>query len=128
MTELYQRAQAPIPAQTLKEYNEAFNDFSQQLAFAIGRYLEHKTVPEKKDQNYVMKRVNEARRARMRLLKVCGEQLRTLLIQEGTEWFNDITAFIKKAHDMETSVSAIAFQDRSSLEKAIIDNQRKQEP
>jgi len=128
VTQLYKRAQAPIAAQTLQEYDEAFDDFTKQLAFAIGRYLEHKRSPEKSDENRVMDRVNEVRRARMRLLKVCGEQLRTLLIQNGTEWFNNTAAFINKAGDMETRVSAIAFQDRTSLEIAMRDNQPKQQP
>lgn len=117
--QLLKKARAPIAAQTLQEYDEAFNDFCKQLAFAIGRYLEHKRSPRKRNQTFVMDRENEVRRAQMRLLKVCGEPLRVLLVQNGTAWFNDVDAFMKKAGDMEERISAIAFQDRSSVEAAV---------
>ncbi len=81
---LLKKAQGPIAAQTLREYDEAYNDFSKRLAYAMGRCWEHNKSPREHSETYVMKQINEVRTARMRLLKVCGEQLMVSAIYNRT--------------------------------------------
>ncbi|MCJ7618251.1 MAG: hypothetical protein MUO43_17110 [Desulfobacterales bacterium] len=125
LTKLYRQLarekQGPVSTQTLEEYEKAFNGFCQQLSYAIGRFREHQQSPDKADVNYVMKRVNEVRQTRMRLLKVCGQPLRSLLIEAGTEWLNDMDSFMQTAFTIETKLSELALQDRRSIQQTMIE-------
>jgi hypothetical protein len=120
--------QVPLAAQTLKEYDSAFDDLCKQLAFAIGRYQDHKRTPDEHNIKYAMDRVNEVRRARMRFLKVCGPLCRTFLRDEGTEWLNDLDSFVERAYEIETKLSELISEDREVVEKKAIDREQKTSP
>lgn len=98
-------------------YDEAYKDFTKQLRFAIGRYKTYSSNLAPKERKYteagVMERITEVGRARLQLLSVCGEHVRSLLLESGTDWLNDIDSFSKKAPSIEQKLSEIAFKDRT---------------
>jgi hypothetical protein len=98
-------------------YDEAYNDFVAQLRYAIGRYNTYSSNLAPEQRKYtkagVMERITEVGRARLRLLSVCGDSVRSLLLESGTEWLNDIDSFSKKAPSIEQTLSEIASKDRT---------------
>jgi hypothetical protein len=120
--------QVSLAAQTLKEYDTAFDDLCKQLAFAIGRCQDHKRTPDEHNIKYAMDRVNEVRRARMLFLKVCGPQCHAFLIDEGTEWLNDLDSFLERAYEIETKLSELISEDRKVVEKNAVDREQKTSP
>ena len=64
----------------------------------------------------------------MRFLEVCGALCRSLLIDTGTEWLNDLGSFVEKAYEIETRLSELISEDRELLEKAALDKEQKTSP
>lgn len=56
---------------------------------------------------------NEVKGARLQLLSVCGEHVRSILLENGDEWLNDIHSFVKTAPSIMQKLSETAFKDRS---------------
>ena len=98
-------------------YDEAYRHFTNQLSYAIGRYKVYSSNLSPKKGKYtevgVMERINEVRSARLQLLSVCGEQVRSILLGAGTEWLNDIDSFAKTAPSIMQKLSETAFKDRT---------------
>ena len=98
-------------------YDEAYKDFTKQLSYAIGRYKGYSSnlAPEKDKYTEagVMERINEVSGARLQLLSVCGEHVRSLLLELGTEWLDDVHSFGKTAPSIVQKLSEIAFKDRT---------------
>ena len=82
-------------------YDEAYRRFSDQLNYAIGRHKGYRTnlAPEKEKYTVigVMERINELKSARMQLLSICGDHVRSTLLEAGTDWLDDIDSFGKKS-------------------------------
>ena len=97
-------------------YQETYKRFTNQLSYAIGRYngYSKNLAPEKKYTEVgVMERINEVKSARLQLLSVCGENVRSLLLEEGTEWLNDIRSFGKRAPSIMERLSETESKDRT---------------
>lgn len=98
-------------------YDEAYKDFANQLSYAIGRYKVYSSnlAPEKEKYTKVgvIERINEVKSARLQLLSVCGEHVRSILLGEGTEWLDDIDSFGKTAPSIMQKLSETAFRDRT---------------
>jgi len=98
-------------------YQEAYKRFTNQLSYAIGRYngYSKNLAPENKKYTEVgvMERINEVKSARLQLLSVCGENVRSLLLEEGTEWLNDIHSFGKRAPSIMEKLSETESKDRT---------------
>ena len=60
-----------------------------------------------------MERINEVKSARLRLLSVCGENVRTILLGAGAEWLDDIHSFGKTAPSIMERLSETEFKDRT---------------
>lgn len=60
----------------------------------------------------IIERINEVKSARMQLLSVCGEHVRSILLGAGTEWLDDIDSFGKTAPSIMQKLSETAFKDR----------------
>lgn len=98
-------------------YQEAYKRFTNQLSYGIGRYdgYSKNLAPDKEKYTEigVKERINEVKSARLQLLSVCGENVRSLLLEEGTEWLNDIHSFGKKAPLILDKLSETEFKDRT---------------
>ena len=98
-------------------YDEAYKRFTYELSYAFGRYREYKSNVDPKNPKYtligVMERMNEVKGARLQLLSVCGEHVRSILLEKGDEWLNDIHSFGKTAPSIMQKLSETAFKDRS---------------
>ena len=98
-------------------YDEAYNDFIRLLTFALARYKGYSynfSIQKSKFTDVgVFEEITETRRARLRLLSVCGEQIRSLMLEYGTDWLKDINIFVEKAPLVEQKISEIALKDRT---------------
>lgn len=96
-------------------YDEAYKNFTNQLSYAIGRYKVYSSDSAPDEKRYtdvgVMERINEVRSARLQLLSVCGEHVRSILLEAGTEWLEDIGSFGKAAPSIMQKLSETAFKD-----------------
>jgi len=97
-------------------YDEAYKHFANQLSYAIGRYKLYSSnlAPEKEKYTEVgvVERINEVKSARLQLLSVCGEHVRSILLGAGTEWLDDIDSFGKTAPLITQRLSEMEFKDR----------------
>jgi hypothetical protein len=98
-------------------YDEAYKHFTNQLSYAIGRYKGYVSNLAPEEGKYtevgVWERINEVKSARLQLLSVCGEHVRSTLLEAGTDWLDDIHSFGKTAPSIMEKLSEIAFKDRS---------------
>lgn len=98
-------------------YDEAYKHFTNQLSYAIGRYKGYSSnlAPEKEKYTEVgvMERINEVKSARLQLLSVCGEHVRSILLGAGADWLDDIHSFGKTAPLIMQKLSETAFKDRT---------------
>ena len=60
-----------------------------------------------------MEQINEVKARKMQLLSVCGEHVRTILLDAGSDWLNDIDSFGQTAPLIEQRLSEEAFRDRN---------------
>ncbi len=99
-------------------YDEAYKDFTTHLTFALARYKGYSSNLSPKERKFtevgVFEQITEARRARLLLLSVCGEQIQSLLLEFGTDWLKDINIFVEKAPLVEQKLSEIALKDRTN--------------
>ena len=90
-------------------YDEAYKHFSNQLSYAIGRYKGYSSNLAPENEKYtvvgVMERINEVKSARLQLLSVCGEHVRSTLLVAGTDWLDDIHSFGKTAPSIMEKLS-----------------------
>jgi len=97
-------------------YDEAYKIFTYQLSYAFGRYREYMSNADPQNPKYtligVMERMNEVKGARLNLLSVCGEHVRSILLEHGDEWLNNIDSFGKTAPLIDQKLSKTAFKDR----------------
>ena len=97
-------------------FDEAYKHFTNQLSYAIGRYkgFSSNLAPDKEKYTAVgvWERINEVKSARVQLLSVCGEKVRTILIDAGTDWLEDMDLFGKTAQTVMDKISNVAFKDR----------------
>jgi len=102
---------------TASAYDQAYKHFTNQLIYADGRYKGYSSdlAPEKEKYTKVgvLERINEVKSARLQLLSVCGENVRTILTKAGTEWLNDIHSFGKTAPLIMEKLSETEFKDRT---------------
>ena len=98
-------------------YDEAYKHFTNQLSYAIGRYKGYSSNLAPDQHKYteagVMERINEVKGARLQLLSVCGKHVRSLLLEFGTDWLDNIDSFSKKAPSIEQKLSEVEFKDRT---------------
>jgi len=98
-------------------YDEAYKQFTNQLSYAIGRYKGYSSnmAPEKEKYTKVgvMERINEVKSARLQLLSVCGEHVRSILLGAGTDWLDDIHTFGQTAPSIIQKLSETEFKDRT---------------
>jgi len=98
-------------------YQATYKRFTNQLSYAIGRYNGYSKNISPDKEKYtevgVMERINEVKSARLQLLSVCGENVRSLLLEEGTEWLDDIHSFGKRAPSIMERLSETEFKDRT---------------
>lgn len=97
-------------------YDKAYSHFSEQLSYAIGRYRDFSSNLAPGNNKYtvigVLERMNEVKSARLQLLSVCGEHVRSTLLEAGTDWLDDIHSFGKIGPLIMEKLSKIAFKDR----------------
>ena len=98
-------------------YDEKYTNFANQLSYAIGRYRGFISDLDPDNHKYtevgVRERLNEVKSARLQLLSVCGEHVRSILLETGTDWLDDINLFGKTAPSIMEKLSTISFMDRS---------------
>ena len=98
-------------------YDEAYKHFTNQLSYAIGRYKGYSSnlAPEKQrnSEHGEKESMNEVKSARLQLLSVCGEKVRSILLEAGTEWIDDIHSFGKTAPSIMQKLSDTEFKDRT---------------
>ncbi len=98
-------------------FDEAYKHFTNQLSYALGRYKGYSSNLAPNNKKYtvvgVMERLNEVKSARLQLLSVSGEHVRSALLEAGTDWLEDIDLFGKTAPSIMEKLSSIAFKDRS---------------
>jgi len=98
-------------------YDKAYERFAYELSYAFGRYREYMSNADSQNPKYTligaMERMNEVKGARLHLLSVCGEHVRSILLENGDEWLNDIHSFGKTAPSIMQKLSETAFRDRS---------------
>ena len=98
-------------------YDEAYKHFTNQLNYAFCRYKGYSSDTVTKVGKYtevgVMERINEVKSARLQLLSVCGEHVRSILLGAGTEWLDDIDSFGKTAPSIMQKLSETEFKDRT---------------
>lgn len=98
-------------------FDEAYKHFTNQLSYAIGRYKVYSSNLAPNKEKYtvvgVMERINEVKSARLQLLSVSGEHVRSILLEAGTDWLENIDLFGKTAQSIMEKLSSIAFKDRS---------------
>ncbi len=97
-------------------FDEAYKHFTNQLSYALGRYkgFSSNLAPDKEKYTEVgvWERLNEVKSARLQLLSVCGEHVRAILLEVGTDWLEDMDLFGKTAPSIMGRLSSIAFKDR----------------
>jgi len=98
-------------------YEEAYENFVKLLCYAIGRYNGYVSNLSPNERKYtkvgVLEQMNEVKGRKMQLLSVCGEHVRTIILDAGSDWLNDIYSFGKTAPLIEQRLSEEAFRDRS---------------
>jgi hypothetical protein len=104
-------------AKDAADYDEAYKHFTNQLSYAYGRYRDYISGRDPENKKYteigVLERMNEVKSARLQLLSVCGEHVRNILLDAGSDWLNDIDSFGTTAPLIEQRLSEEAFKDRS---------------
>jgi hypothetical protein len=97
-------------------FQEIYKHFTNQLSYGIGRYKGYisNLAPDqyKYTEAGVWERINEIKSARLQLLLVCGEHVRSMLLEEGTDWLDDIHSFGKKAPSIMDKLSEAEYKDR----------------
>lgn len=97
-------------------FDEAYKNFTNNLSYALGRYkgFSSNLAPDKEKYTEVgvWERLNEVKSARLQLLLVCGEHVRAILLETGTDWLEDMDLFGKTAPSIMDRLSSIAFKDR----------------
>lgn len=101
--------------ETLNQYDTVFTEFCKRLSYAIGGYRQHKEFPNKYDRDHVLKRINEVRQSRTRLLSVCGSKIETLLTSYDDDWLHEINLFMQTALKVDEQLATIASADRKSI-------------
>jgi hypothetical protein len=98
-------------------FDEAYKHFTNQLNYALGRYrgFSSNLAPDKEKYTEVgvWERLNEVKSARMQLLSVCGEHVRAILLEAGTDWLEDMELFGETAPSIIERLSSTAFKDRN---------------
>jgi hypothetical protein len=97
-------------------FDEAYKHFTNQLSYALGRYKGFSSNLASDKEKYtevgVWERLNEVQSSRLQLLSVCGEHIRSMLLEAGTDWLEDLDLFGKTAPSIMEKLSKIAFKDR----------------
>ncbi len=97
-------------------FSDAYKHFTNQLSYGIGRYKGYASNLAPDQYKYteagVWERINEIKSARSQLLLVCGENVRSMLLKEGTDWLDDINLFGRRAPSIMEQLDKIAFKDR----------------
>ena len=97
-------------------YEEAYDSFARLLCYAIGRYNGYASDLSPNERKYtkvgVLEQMNEVKAKKIKLLSVCGEHVRSILLDAGSDWLNDIESFGKTAPLVEKRLSEEAFKDR----------------
>jgi hypothetical protein len=87
------------------------------LSYAFGRHRDYSANLAPENPKYtkigVLERMNEVKSARLQLLSVCGEHVRSILLEEGVEWLDDIQSFAQKAPSIMQKLSETAYKDRT---------------
>lgn len=98
-------------------FDEAYKNFTKKLSYAFGRYKGYSSNMAPDERKYtvvgVMEQLNEVKATRLQLLSVSGENVRSTLLEAGTDWLEDIDLFGKTAPSIMDKLSSIAFKDRS---------------
>ena len=98
-------------------YDEAYKNFTKILSHAFGRYRDYSSGLDPENRKYteigVMERINEVKGARLQVLSVCGEHVRSILLGAGTDWLDDIHSFGRTAPSIMDKLSETAFKDRT---------------
>jgi hypothetical protein len=98
-------------------FDEAYKNFTKKLSYAFGRYKGYSSNMAPDERKYtvvgVMEQLNEVKATRLQLLSVSGENVRSTLLEAGTDWLEDIDLFGKTAPSIMDELSSIAFKDRS---------------
>jgi hypothetical protein len=97
-------------------FDEAYKHFTNQLSYALGRYkgFTSNLAPDKEKYTEVgvWERLNEVKSARLQLLSVSGENVRSILLEAGTDWLEDMDLFGKIGPSIMEKLSTTAFKDR----------------
>ena len=98
-------------------YDKAYKKFTDELSYTIGRYNGYSSNLAPKIHKYtkvgVLERMNEVKAAQLQLLSLCGNHVRSILLEAGTEWLNDVDSFGKTAPLIVQKLSEEAFKDRT---------------
>jgi len=99
-----------------KAYNETYKNFTNQLSYAIGRYKGYVSNLAPENEKYtkvgVLERINEVKSTRLQLLSVCGKHVKSLLLNAGPEWLDDINIFGEIAPSIMEKLAEAEFKDR----------------
>ncbi len=97
-------------------YDEVYKKFSDTINYAVGRYKGYKDKLDPDNRKYttvgVHEMINEVKSARLQLLSICGDNLRSILLNEGTDWLDDIDKFGSVAPNIIEKLAKNAYKDR----------------
>ena len=103
----------------LDAFDNAYKGFTAQLSYALGRYKGYITKLDPSNKKYtevgVWERINEVKSARAQLLLVCGDNIRNILAEAGTEWLNDLHIFSEIAPSLLEQIQEVAHKDRNLI-------------
>jgi hypothetical protein len=97
-------------------YDEVYKKFSDAINYAVGRYKGYKENLDPDNRKYtvvgVLEMINEVKTARLRLLSMCGDNLRSILLKEGTDWLDDVEKFGTTAPNIIQKLAENVHKDR----------------
>lgn len=73
----------------------------------IKKYIRYKKYSKKG----VLKSMAKTKQARAELLSVCGEHVKNVLLEEGTDWLTDINSFGINAKRIKEKIEKAALKD-----------------
>jgi|GEM_PF-5400978 len=97
-------------------YDEVYEKFSDTVNYALGRYKGYKSNVDPDNRKYtvvgVLEMINEVKSARLQLLSICGENVRSILLKEGADWLDDVDKFGSIAPNIIQKLAENAYKDR----------------
>ena len=97
-------------------YDELYKKFSNTINYALGRYKGYKDNMDPDNRKYtavgVREMINEVQSARLQLLSICGENVRSILLKEGADWLDDLDKFGSIAPNIIQKLAENAYKDR----------------